>query len=72
VPVALHNGLGAKTGLVIGEGAVVIDGDGKFEAKWFDSIADDPVKNQARVRVETRAGVSVVQPAAVVKVGTAA
>jgi 6-methylsalicylate decarboxylase len=65
-------GFARKPGLVIGQGAVVIDSDGKFEAKWFDSIADDPVKNQARVRVETRAGVSVVQPAAVVKICTAA
>ena len=33
VPVALHNGLGAKTGLVIGQGAVVLDSDGRVRSK---------------------------------------
>jgi HK97 family phage major capsid protein len=51
-PVVLSNGLPAKTALVIGAGAAVVDSDGQFGVKWFDSINDDPVKNQVRLRVE--------------------
>ena len=68
----LNNTLGAKVGLVIGEGSVIVDLDGQFETKWTDAINDDVLKNQVRCRVETRAGVSVAQPGAVVKVATAA
>ena len=70
--VVINNTLGAKTGLVLGEGAVVIDHDGLIETKWTDSVDDDVLKNQVRCRVESRFGVSVMQPGAVVKVATAA
>lgn len=72
VPVVLNQGLGAKTGLVLGEGSVVVDTDGNVETHWSDNVADDFTKNFLRCRVEGRFGVSVSQPAAVVKVGTAA
>jgi HK97 family phage major capsid protein len=72
VPVVINNTLGAKVGLVIGEGAVMVDNSGQFETKWTDAVDDDILKNQVRCRVETRAGVSVVQPSAVAKVATAA
>ena len=71
MPVVINNTLGAKVGLVIGEGAVIVDHDGRIETKWTDAIDDDVLKNQVRCRVETRAGVSVAQPGAVVKVATA-
>jgi HK97 family phage major capsid protein len=71
-PVVINNTLGAKVGLVIGQGAVVVDLDGQFETKWTDAVNDDVLKNQVRCRVETRAGVSVVQPSAVAKVATQA
>ena len=51
---------------------MVVDTDGKFEVKWTDAVNDDVAKNQVRCRVEGRFGVSVSQPGAVVKVGTAA
>ena len=72
VQVVINNTLGAKVGLVLGEGSVIIDGDGRIETKWTDAVDDDVLKNQVRCRVEARAGVSVVQPGAVVKVATAA
>ena len=72
VPVVLSQGLGAKTGLVIGDGAVTVDSDGNIATAWSDSVSDDFAKNYVRCRVETRAGVSVNQPGAVVKVGTQA
>ncbi|MBV5244340.1 HK97 family phage prohead protease [Mycolicibacterium sp. PAM1] len=72
VPVVLNQGLGAKTGLVIGDGALTVDHDGQVEVKWSDAVSDDFLKNQVRCRVEGRFGVSVNQPAAVVKVATAA
>jgi hypothetical protein len=37
-----------------------------------DAVNDDILKNQVRCRVETRAGVSVTQPGACVKIATAA
>ncbi|WP_205873462.1 HK97 family phage prohead protease [Mycobacterium camsae] len=72
VPVVLNQGLGSKTGLVLGKGAVTIDHDGAVDVAWSENIADDFTKNFVRCRVEGRFGVSVNQPAAVVKVGTAA
>jgi HK97 family phage major capsid protein len=71
-PVVINNNLGAKVGLVLGEGAVVLDHDGRIDTKWTDSVSDDVLKNQVRCRVEGRFGVSVSQPGAVVKVATAA
>ncbi|WP_099024707.1 HK97 family phage prohead protease [Mycolicibacterium palauense] len=71
VPVVLNQGLGADTGLVIGDGAVTVDHDGQVEVKWSDAVNDDFSKNQVRCRVEGRFGVSVNQPGAVVKVATA-
>lgn len=68
----VNNTLPAKFGLVIGQGAVVVDHDGKLDVKWTDAVSDDVLKNQVRCRVEGRWGVSVSQPAAVVKVGTQA
>lgn len=65
-PVVINNTLGAKVGLVIGAGAVIVDLDGRLETKWTDAVNDDIPKNQVRCRVETRAGVSVAQPGAVV------
>jgi len=64
--VVINNTLGAKVGLVIGAGAVIVDLDGRLETKWTDAVNDDIPKNQVRCRVETRAGVSVAQPGAVV------
>jgi HK97 family phage major capsid protein len=72
VPVVLNQGLGAKTGLVIGKDAVVLDHDGNVNATWSDAVSDDFAKNFIRCRVEGRFGVSCAQPGAVVKVGTAA
>jgi HK97 family phage major capsid protein len=72
VPVVLNQGLGAKTGLVIGNNAVTVDHDGQVEVKWSDAVGTDFAQNQVRCRVEGRFGVSVNQPGAVVKVGTAA
>lgn len=72
VPVVINNTMPAKTGLVLSEGSVVVDTDSKFEVKWTDAVSDDVAKNQVRCRVEGRFGVSVSQPGAVVKVGTAA
>ena len=71
-PVVISNNLGAKVGLVIGEGAVVVDTDGKLDVKWTDAVSDDVARNQVRCRVEGRFGVSVSQPAAIVKTATAA
>lgn len=72
VPVVLNEGLGAETGLVIGQDAVTLDHDGAVDVRWSENVADDFAKNFLRCRVEGRFGVSVNQPAAVVKVATAA
>lgn len=72
VPVVLNQGLGEDVGLVIGDGAVTVDHDGQVDVRWSDAVSDDFAKNQVRCRVEGRFGVSVNQPAAVVKVATAA
>ena len=72
VPVALNQGLGAKTGLVIAQDAVTVDYDGAVKVKWSDAVSDDFANNQVRCRVGGRFGVSVNQPGAVVKVATAA
>jgi HK97 family phage major capsid protein len=71
-PVVINNNLGNKVGLVIGDGAVVLDHDGRVETKWTDAVNDDVARNQVRCRVEGRFGLSVSQPGAVVKVGTQA
>ena len=72
VDVVLSQGLGAKTGLVLGDGAVTVDHDGRVDTAWTDAVSDDFMKNFVRCRVEGRFGVSVNQPGAVVKVATAA
>jgi HK97 family phage prohead protease/HK97 family phage major capsid protein len=72
VNVVLNQGLGAGVGLVIGDGAVVLDHDGVIETLWSDAVSDDFKRNKLRCRVEGRFGVSVSQPAAVVQVETAA
>lgn len=71
VPVVLNQGLGAKTGLILGKDAVTLDHDGEIDVRWSDGVADDFAKNFVRCRVEGRFGVSVNQPSAVVKVATA-
>lgn len=72
VPVVLNQGLGAKTGLVLGTDAVTVDHDGHVDVRWSESVSDDFAKNQIRCRVEGRFGLSVNQPGAVVEVATAA
>jgi HK97 family phage major capsid protein len=72
VPVVVNNTMPAKVGLLLSEGSVIVDHDGRVETKWFDSANDDILKNQLRCRVEGRWGVSVVQPGSVVKIATAA
>ncbi|WP_301149000.1 HK97 family phage prohead protease [Mycobacterium simiae] len=72
VPVVLNQGLGAKTGLVLGDGAVTLDSDNALSVKWSDAVGTDFTQNQVRCRVEGRWGLSVNQPAAIVKVSTAA
>lgn len=70
--VVLNQGLGAKTGLVIGDGAVTLDHDNAVSVKWSDAVNADFTQNQVRCRVEGRFGLSVNQPSAVVRVGTQA
>jgi len=72
VPVVLNQGLGAKVGLVIGDGAVTVDHDGVVDTRWSDAVGSDFQTNNVRCRVEGRFGVSVNQPGACVKVATAA
>lgn len=72
VPVVLNQGLGAKTGLVLGTDAVTVDHDGHVDVRWSEAVSDDFAKNQVRCRVEGRFGLSVNQPGAVVEVATAA
>lgn len=71
-PVVLNQGLGAKTGLVIADGAVTLDHDNLVSVKWSDAVNADFTQNAVRCRVEGRFGLSVNQPAAVVRVSTAA
>jgi HK97 family phage prohead protease/HK97 family phage major capsid protein len=71
-PVVLNQGLGAKTGLVIGANAITLDHDNLVSVKWSDAVNADFTQNQVRCRVEGRWGLSVNQPSAVVKVGTQA
>ena len=71
-PVALNQSMPAKTGLVIGAGAVIVDTDGKLDVAWSEAVADDFARNQTRCRTELRVSVSVSQPQAIVKVATAA
>ena len=51
---------------------MTVDHDGQIEVKWSDAVGTDFTPNDVRCRVEGRFGVSVNQPAAVVKVATAA
>jgi HK97 family phage prohead protease/HK97 family phage major capsid protein len=71
VPVVLNEGMGAGVGLVIGDGAVVVDHDNVIETLWSDSAGDLFQRNQLICRQEGRFNVSVTQPAAVVQVETA-
>ena len=70
-PVVLSEQLGAGVGLVIGDGAVVVDHDGIVETLWSDAAGDLFQRNALACRVEGRFNVSVAQPLAVVKVETA-
>jgi HK97 family phage major capsid protein len=71
VPIVISNVLPAKTGLLIGEGAATVDTDGRLDIAWSDG--DGGFKtNTLTARVETRVGLSVTQPAAVVKLATSA
>jgi HK97 family phage prohead protease/HK97 family phage major capsid protein len=72
VPVVINQGLGAKVGLVIGDGAAVVDHDGNVDTRWSDAVGTDFQTNNVRCRVEGRFGLSVLQPGAVVKVATQA
>lgn len=72
IPVTLNQGLGAKTGLIIGRDAVTLDHDGVVDTRWSDAVGTDFSTNDVRCRVEGRFGVSVNQPGAIVKVATAA
>lgn len=68
----LSTSLPAKTALVLDPNAVSIDTVGGVEVEWAKEAGDLFSHNQIQARVETRIGVSVYQPAAVVKVATAA
>lgn len=68
----LSTGLPAKTAVVLDPNAVSIDTVGGVEIEWAKEAGDLFSHNQIQARVETRIGVSVYQPAAVVKVATAA
>ncbi|MCW2591768.1 MAG: phage prohead protease, family [Mycobacterium sp.] len=72
VPVVLNQGLGVKVGLILGKDAVTVHHDGAVDVRWSENVASDFAANFVRCRVEGRFGVSVNQPGAVVKVGTAA
>lgn len=72
IPVVLSQLLGTGVGLVLGDGAVTVDHDNLIDTRWSDAVGDDFAYNFLRCRVEGRFGVSVNQPAAVVKVQTAA
>jgi HK97 family phage major capsid protein len=72
VVLAVASGLPAKTAVIIGDGAVTLDHDGRIDVRWSDAVGSDFTQNAVRVRTEGRFGVSVNQPGAVVKVATAA
>ncbi|QHN18593.1 HK97 family phage prohead protease [Gordonia amarae] len=64
--------LPAKTALVLDPAAVSIDTVGGIDVEWTSEAGELFSRNQVQARVETRIGVSVYQPSAIVKVGTAA
>lgn len=68
----LATGLPAKTALVLDPAAMSIDTVGGVEIEWAKESGDLFSRNQVQVRVETRIGVSIFQPAAITKVTTAA
>lgn len=67
----LSNALPAKTAVVLDPAAVSVDVVGGIDVEW-DGAGSLFAKNQVQVRVEGRFGLSVYQPAAIVKVATAA
>jgi HK97 family phage major capsid protein len=71
VSVVLNEGLGAGVGLVIGEGAVIVDHDNQIETVFSDSGGDLFQRNQLVCRQEGRFNVTVTQAAAIVAVETA-
>ncbi|MDH3026410.1 HK97 family phage prohead protease [Gordonia alkanivorans] len=64
--------LPAKTAILLDGSAVSIDLDGQVDTRWSDSVGDDFTKNFVRARVESRFGLSVFKPNAVVSIATAA
>ena len=71
--VVLSEGLGSKVGLIIGADSVTVDLDGRgIDLEWSAEHSGQFTKNEVIARAEMRAGVSVSQPAAVVKLATAA
>lgn len=71
VPVVTNQGLGAGVGLVIGDGAVIVDHDNQIETVFSDSGGDLFQRNQLVCRQEGRFNVTVTQAAAIVAVETA-
>lgn len=69
--VVLNQSLASNRALLIGEGAVTIDTDGVIDTRWSDAVGEDFLHNAVRCRVESRFGLSVNQPGAVVAVTTA-
>ena len=73
VRVVLSEGMGAKTGMVLGEGCATVDVDGRgIDLEVSSEHAGLFSRNQLIIRAELRAGVSCAQPAALVKIGTSA
>ena len=72
IPVVLNQGLGAGIGLVIVDGAVTVDHDNVIETAFSDAVGHLFQRNQLGCRTEGRFGLSVSQPAAVIRVTTAA
>lgn len=72
VQAVVSNVLPADTAIVLDNSAVAVDTDGQLDTRWSDAVTDDFLKNYVRCRVESRFGISVFKPAAIVSVETAA
>lgn len=68
----LSTALPAKTAVVLDPNAVSIDTVGGIDIEWSTESGELFARNQVQLRVEGRFGVSVYQPAAVVRVATQA
>lgn len=64
--------LPAKTAVLLDGSAVAVDTDGQVDTRWSDAVDDDFERNYVRCRVESRFGLSVFKPNAVVSIATAA